>query len=129
MKALKIVFLKDWKNKVMALIIAVTLWTVVNFGNRTTLTVTRSVDIRNGNAGFTYRIKPQQVEITVYVVERLIASGYKEKVNAYVDLSGISRSGVYKLKVQVDSDLPLLVQPAGVEPSEVKVFAERKSLK
>jgi len=74
MKLLRDIFLKDWKYKVAALLISVSLWSVVNFGSRTAITVSRYVEVRNPKPEFTYKLNPDRVDITVYVVEKLLLS-------------------------------------------------------
>ncbi len=126
MRLLREIFLKDWKNKLTALVIALTLWSVVNFGNRTAITVSRYVEPRNERTGFSYRIRPERVDITVYVVERLLLSKFIEQVRAYVDLSGIDRPGVYRLRVKTETEIPILIHPASIDPPVVKVTVEER---
>jgi len=103
MRMLKEVFIRDWKYKLTALIIAVSLWSVVNFGSRTAITVSRYVEIREEKQEFLYRVSPERVNVTVYVVERLLLSKMIGKVKAYVDVSGIEEPGKYRLKVQTET--------------------------
>ncbi len=125
MKLLREIFLKDWKYKLMALAISFSLWSVVNFGSRTAITVTRYVELENTREGMVYKVKPERVDITVYVVERLLLSKMIERVRAYVDVKDISKPGVYRVKVQLETPLPVLIHPAGVEPPVVKVVVNR----
>ncbi|MDQ7082321.1 MAG: hypothetical protein Q9N34_04635 [Aquificota bacterium] len=125
MKLLREILLKDWKYKLMALAISFSLWSVVNFGSRTAITVTRYVELENTREGMVYRVKPERVDITVYVVERLILSKMIERVRAYVDLGGVEKPGIYKIKVRLETPLPILIHPAGVEPPVVKVIVNR----
>ncbi|NPA41251.1 MAG: hypothetical protein GXO18_03155 [Aquificae bacterium] len=121
MRVLKDIFLKDWKYKLMALLIAISIWSVVNFGSRTAITISRYVEIRNPKPEFEYKLHPERVDITVYVVERLLMSKLIEDVRAYVDVGSIERKGVYKLRVETESKLPILIHPASVDPPVIKV--------
>ncbi len=124
MKALKSIFLKDWQYKLMALVISVSVWSVVNFSNRTAITITRYVEIRNPDKSFTYEITPERVEITLYVVERLITSPLIKRIKAYVDVSPINRKGTYKIQVMVENKIPYFIKPASVDPPAVRVFVK-----
>jgi len=126
MRLLREIFLRDWRNKLTALVIALTLWSVVNFGSRTAITVSRYVEPRNERTGFSYRIRPERVDITVYVVERLLLSKFIEYVRAYVDLSEIDRPGVYRLRVRAQTEIPVLIQPASIDPPVVRVIVEKR---
>lgn len=121
MKLLREIFLKDWRYKLTALIIAVALWSVVNLGKRTAITVSRYVDIRGERPEFVYRVKPERVDITVYVVERLLFSKMIEEVRAYVNVSDIDRPGTYRLKVFTETKVPIFIHPASVDPPVVRV--------
>ncbi|WP_457601392.1 hypothetical protein [Hydrogenivirga sp.] len=127
MKLLKEVFLKDWKYKLAALIISVSLWSVVNFGSRTAITVSRYVEVRNPKPELVYRLNPDRVDITVYVVERLLLSRLIEEVKAYVDVSKIDKPGVYKLRVYAETAVPVLIHPTSVEPPTVRIRVYRKT--
>ncbi len=126
MRLLREIFLRDWKNKLTALLIAMALWGVVNFGNRTAITVSRYVELRNERTEFVYRVKPERVDITVYVVERLLLSKFIEHVSAYVDLSEIEKPGVYRLRVHTETKVPVLIHPASIDPPVVKISVERR---
>lgn len=126
MRVLRVVFLKDWRYKLIALVVSVTLWGVVNFGSRTTVTVSRYVEVEGGKHGYIYVVEPERVEITVYVVERLILSKLIEEVGAFVDVSNVRGQGVYRLKVKTKTLLPWFIHPASVEPPYVKVKVIRR---
>lgn len=126
MRLLKLIFIKDWRYKLIALTVSIALWGVVNFGSRTTITVSRYVEVRNGSQEFSYSVRPERVEITVYVVERLILSKLIAEVRAYVDVSGIKRPGNYRLKVKTETLLPWFIHPAGAEPPAVLVEVNRR---
>ncbi len=127
MKLLREIFLKDWKYKLVALVISMSLWSVVNFGSRTAITVSRYIEVRNPKQEFTYRLNPDRVDITVYVVERLLLSKLIEDVKAYVDVSRIDKPGTYKLRVFSETAIPILIQPTSVEPPIVRVRVLRRT--
>ncbi|RLJ71261.1 hypothetical protein BCF55_1560 [Hydrogenivirga caldilitoris] len=126
MRLLREIFVKDWKYKLAALLISVSLWSVVNFGSRTAITVSRYVEVRNPKPEFNYKLEPDRVEITVYVVERLLLSKLISHVRAYVDVSKIDKPGVYKLNVISETAVPVLIHPASVEPPVIKVRVLKK---
>jgi len=126
MGTLKDVLLKDWRYKLIALVVAVSLWSVVNFGSRVPITVSKYVEVRNGKQGLVYNVKPDRVNVTVYVVERLTLSKMMERVRVYVDVSGVGEPGNYKLRVITETELPFLVQPRGADPTTVEVLVEEK---
>ncbi len=121
MKLLRELFIRDWKYKLAALLISVSLWSVVNFGSRTAITVSRYVEVRNPKPEFLYRLNPDRVDITVYVIEKLLLSRLIEEVKAYVDVSEINKPGVYKLRVHSETAIPVLIHPTSAEPPIVKV--------
>ncbi len=126
MRLLRNIFVKDWRYKLIALVVSVTLWGVVNFGNRTTITVSRYVEVRNGIQGMSYTVRPDRVEITVYVVERLILSRFIGEVRAYVDVSELKSPGVYRVRVRTETAVPWFIHPASVEPPAVRVEVIRR---
>ncbi len=126
MRLLREIFVRDWKYKLTALIISVSLWSVVNFGSRTAITVSRFVELRGERAELIYRVEPERVSVTVYVVERLLLSKMIGKVKAYVDLSDIDRPGLYRIRVRTETKVPFLIHPASVDPPVVRVFVRRK---
>ncbi|MDQ7037937.1 MAG: hypothetical protein Q9N26_01875 [Aquificota bacterium] len=126
MRVLKLIFVKDWKYKLIALTVSIALWGVVNFGTRTTITVSRYVEVRNGSHGLQYSVRPDRVEITVYVVERLILSRFIAEVKAYVDVSKLKGPGSYRVKVRTETLLPWFIHPASVEPPAVLVEVNRR---
>ena len=126
MRLLNILFVRDWKYKLIALLVSITLWGVVNFGVRTTLTVSRYVEVEGESPEYTYRVDPDRVEITLYVVERLILSEIIDEMRAFVDVSNLKRPGVYRVKVRTDTLIPWLIHPTSVDPPEVKVTVIRR---
>jgi len=122
MKVLRDAFLRDWKYKLTALIISMALWSVVNLGKRTAITVSRYVEVRGEKPEFVYRVKPERVDITVYVVERLLFSKMIEEVRAYVNVSKIDKPGTYRLKVSTETRVPIFIHPASVDPPVVRVI-------
>lgn len=121
MKRIRELIFKDWRYKLIALLISVSLWSVVNVGSRTAISVSRYVEVRDGKAGYQYKVQPERVNITVYVVERLLFSRLIGYVKAYVDVSNIEDEGVYKLKVRTETKVPFLIHPATVDPPIVRI--------
>ncbi len=125
MRVLRYIFVAHWRYKVSALAISVILWGVVNFGSRTAVTLSRYVDIEGQKEGYVYKIEPERVDITVYVVERLLLSKFLGQVRAEIDVSGLEE-GLYVLKARAVSPVPVLIHPTGVEPPMVRVKITRK---
>lgn len=115
--------LEDWKYKLLALVVAMSLWSAVNLGNRVPVTVTRYIEIRNGSSDLIYELQPKSVNLRVYVSEKLLYSRFLKEVKAYVDLSHIKEPGTYRLKVNAETGVPLLVHPASIDPSFIEVVA------
>lgn len=122
MKVLREIFVFEWKYKLTALIIAVTLWGVVNLGSRTPVEVMRKVELRGDRLDFIYRVEPERVEVTVYVVEKLLFSDLVDRVKVFVNVSRINREGTYELKVEMETPFPVFIQPASASPPTVKVY-------
>ncbi|GEM_PF-1941622 len=128
MRWFRFIFITHWKYKLSAVFISVILWGVVNFGGRTAITLSRYVEVKGGTPEFSYSVYPERVDLTVYVVERLILSKFIGEVRVYVDVSDIKNSGTYTLKVISDSPFPILIHPTGVEPPVVKVKVNRRRM-
>ena len=125
MKLLRELFFRDWRYKLIALLISLSIWSVVNFGSRTAVTVSRYVELKNTNPEFRYKLSSEKVSITVYVVERLLTSHLIEEVRAFADVGHIVKPGTYRVKVRAESKLDILVHPASVDPPEIKVYVKR----
>ena len=128
MRWLKFVFVFHWRYKLSALLVSFVLWGVVNFGNRTIITLPYHVELVGAKEGFSYSVVPDRVELTLYVVERLLFSKSLRKVRVYVDVSPYSEEGSYTMKVRAETPAPFLIQPAGFEPQRVKVVIIRKRM-
>ena len=126
MKILKFIFLRDWKYKTVAILISIALWGVVNFGKRTPVTISKYVEITNRNEDLHYTVEPERVNITIYVVERLITSKFAEKIRSYVDVKNVSRPGSYKLQVKTTSELPFFIQPSAVDPPDIRLIVKKR---
>ena len=111
----------NWAYKLLALFLAFSLWAVVNFGSRTAVTLSKFVEIRGDSPEFIYKVYPERVEITVYMAERLLTSSITDHIKTYVDVSTLTKPGVYKRRVEVETDISLLLKPAAIEPKEVRV--------
>jgi hypothetical protein len=126
MKWIRLIFITHWRYKLSALLISGILWGVVNFGSRTAVTLSRYVEVRGGSTPFVYRVEPERVDLTVYVVERLLLSKFLTDVRVFVDVSELEKEGTYTLKVLFDSPFPVLIHPTGAEPPVVKVMVSRR---
>ncbi len=128
MKWLRYIFVLHWRYKLSAFLISAVLWGVVNFGNRTAITVPRYVEVIGEKKGFSYRIVPERVELTLYVIERLLFSRFLREVKVYVDVSPYDEEGSYLIEARARTPVPILIHPAGIEPLRVKVIITRKRM-
>ena len=120
------IFVFHWRYKLSALLVSFVLWGVVNFGSRTIITLPYHVELVGAREEFSYSVVPYKVDLTLYVVERLLFSKFLRKVRVYVDVSTYGKEGSYTVKVRAETPAPFLIQPAGIEPLRVKVVITRK---
>jgi len=125
MKVFRYIFITHWRYKVSALAISVILWGIVNFGSRTAVTLSRYVELEGKNEELSYVVEPERVDITVYVVERLLLSKFLGDVRVKIDVSDL-KEGSYVLKARAITPVPVLIHPTGVEPPMVRVKITRK---
>ena len=111
---------RDWKYKIVALITAVTLWAVVNLGTRVQVTIEKNVNIVNARNGFSYKIEPRKVKITLKLIERLNRAGVLSEITAYVDVKDM-KEGFSDAEVEVYTPLRPFISVQYIDPSKVKV--------
>ncbi len=120
MKGLKSILIKDWQYKLFALLMGLSLWVVLNIGQRVPMSVERSIEVINQSEGYEYRLERKKVKIRLEVMERLVSEEMVDRVKAYVDVRGL-KEGEYVLNVEI-GDLPkFLISVDKVEPEYVKV--------
>ncbi len=96
------------------------LWVVLNIGQRVPMSVERSIEVINQSEGYEYRLERKKVKIRLEVMERLVSEEMVDRVKAYVDVRGL-KEGEYVLNVEI-GDLPkFLISVDKVEPEYVKV--------
>jgi YbbR domain-containing protein len=114
---------EDIQYKVVSLIVGFLLWSAVNFGTRTSLSVEREVELKNTQNNYVYKLSKKRVRIKVSFVERLISEGALENIQPFVDVRGLN-TGRYSVKVEVRNPYKFLVSVDKVEPEKVEVIIQ-----
>jgi len=114
---------EDIQYKVVSLIVGFLLWSAVNFGTRTSLSVEREVELKNTQNNYVYKLSRKKVRIKVSFVERLISEGALENIQPFVDVRGLN-TGRYLVKVEVRNPYKFLVSVDKVEPEKVEVIIQ-----
>jgi YbbR domain-containing protein len=114
---------EDIQYKVVSLIVGFLLWSAVNFGTRTSLSVEREVELKNTQSNYAYKLSKKRVRIKVSFVERLVSEGALENIQPFVDVRGLN-TGRYLLKVEVRNPYKFLVSVDKVEPEKVEVIIQ-----
>ncbi len=121
MKKLEHLLYKDWKYKIIALITAITLWAIVNFGNRVQVTIERKIQVTNASSEFSYILRPEKVKIKLKLIERLNRSSIFANIIAYVNVKGF-KEGKTTAEVEVYTPLKPFISVQYIEPPRVEVF-------
>jgi len=114
---------EDIQYKVVSLIVGFLLWSAVNFGTRTSLSVEREVELKNAQNNYIYKLSKKRVKIKVSFVERLVSEGALENIQPFVDVRGLN-TGRYLVKVEVRNPYKFLVSVDKVEPEKVEVIIQ-----
>jgi YbbR domain-containing protein len=114
---------EDIQYKVVSLIVGFLLWSAVNFGTRTSLSVEREVELKNTQSNYAYKLSKKRVRIKVSFVERLVSEGALENIQPFVDVRGLN-TGRYLVKVEVRNPYKFLVSVDKVEPEKVEVIIQ-----
>jgi hypothetical protein len=114
---------EDIQYKVVSLIVGLLLWSAVNFGTKTSLSVEREVELKNAQDNYIYKLSRKKVRIKVSFVERLISEGALENIQPFVDVRGLN-TGRYLVKVEVRNPYKFLVSVDKVEPEKVEVIIQ-----
>jgi YbbR domain-containing protein len=114
---------EDIQYKVVSLIVGFLLWSAVNFGTRTSLSVEREVELKNAQDNYVYKLSKKRVRIKVSFVERLLSEGALENIQPFVDVRGLN-TGKYLLKVDVRNPYKFLVLVDKVEPEKIEVIIQ-----
>jgi diadenylate cyclase len=115
------------RPKLITLFLVFLSWLVITAKQGGILTVTSPIKFHNlpGNLVLVRSI-PEEVDVQVKVISRLIPPPQQLDIVADVDLAKI-REGTNHLSIKSDDiQLPLGVTLSGINPSVVKVIAERK---
>ena len=114
---------EDIQYKVVSLIVGFLLWSAVNFGTRTSLSVEREVELKNAQNNYIYKLSKKRVRVKVSFVERLVSEGALENIQPFVDVRGLN-TGRYLVKVEVRNPYKFLVSVDKVEPEKVEVIIQ-----
>ena len=114
---------EDIQYKVVSLIVGFLLWSAVNFGTRTSLSVEREVELKNAQNNYIYKLSKKRVRIKVSFVERLVSEGALENIQPFVDVRGLN-TGRYLVKLEVRNPYKFLVSVDKVEPEKVEVIIQ-----
>ena len=118
------------RPKLVTVFLVMLSWLIITAKQGGILTVTAPVKFHNLPDNLVLvKSSPEEVEVQVKVISRLIPSPKQLDIVADVDLAKISE-GVNHLAVKSDDlQLPLGVVASGINPSVVKVTTEKKSRK
>jgi YbbR domain-containing protein len=114
---------EDIQYKVVSLIVGFLLWSAVNFGTRTSLSVEREVELKNTQSNYAYKLSKKRVRMKVSFVERLVSEGALENIQPFVDVRGLN-TGRYLVKVEVRNPYKFLVSVDKVEPEKIEVIIQ-----
>jgi YbbR domain-containing protein len=114
---------EDLQYKLVSLIVGFLLWSAVNFGTRTSLSVEREVELKNTQSNYAYKLSKKRVRMKVSFVERLVSEGALENIQPFVDVRGLN-TGRYLVKVEVRNPYKFLVSVDKVEPEKVEVIIQ-----
>ncbi|MCS7171466.1 MAG: hypothetical protein NZ851_04025 [Aquificaceae bacterium] len=120
MRIFKGIFIKDWQYKVLAVLMGIALWFVLNMGDRVSVTIERPVEIMNQEVGYEYRLDRKKVRIRLKVMERFVSEEVLEWATAGISVKGL-KEGEYSLKVEVKNLPRFLVSIEKVEPEHLRV--------
>jgi diadenylate cyclase len=118
------------RPKLVTLFLVFLSWLVITAKQGGILTITAPIKFHNlpGNLVFV-RSTPEEVDVQVKVISRLIPPPKELDITADVDLAKI-REGTNHIAIKNDDlQLPLGVTVSGINPSVVKVIAEKKMRK
>jgi len=115
------------RPKLVTLFLVFISWLVITAKQGGILTVTAPIKFHNLPVNLVLvRNTPEEVDVQVKVISRLIPSPRQLDIVADIDLAKI-REGTNQLAIKSDDlQLPLGVTVSGINPSVVKVVAERK---
>jgi YbbR domain-containing protein len=125
MKELKNWFLKNIDIKLLSLFLAIILWLYIAGGENPMVENFIDISITQTNLGEDLVIKefPANVSVGIRGPENIINNISSHQIKGIVNLSEISKEGLYKLKVEVIP--PKNTQITRIIPSEIKVEVEK----
>ncbi len=121
MKKFEYILYKDWKYKLIALGAAITLWAIVNFGNRVHVTIERQIRVINAKSNYSYEIRPAKVKIKLTLIERLNRASIFSEIVAFVNVKNME-IGRSNAEVEVYIPLRPFISVKYIEPPRVEVY-------
>ncbi len=120
MKVVKDFLLKDWPYKLIALFMGFSLWAILNFGGKITMSLEKPIEVFNPKEGYTYKLDKKRVRVRLHVVERFISEEMIEKIRVGIDVKGLEE-GEYVIKIQAKNLPRFVASVEKVEPDYVRV--------
>ncbi|MCS7307274.1 MAG: hypothetical protein NZ526_01845 [Aquificaceae bacterium] len=117
---LRSVFIEDWQYKLLAFLMSVTLWFLLNLGERVPIAIERQVELVDQEQGYEYRLERKRVKIRLMAMERLVSEEVIEKITVRVSVKGL-KEGEYTVKPHVHHLPAFLVSLERIEPEYIKV--------
>ena len=114
------------KYLIISFILAVFIWTAVNYGERLPLDITRFVEIKGKREGYIYKIEPVFVDITLLVSRKLLRSKFIQEITVSIDVSNLEE-GKHFVKVVPYTPIPILIEPTAVNPPVIEVTVRKFS--
>ena len=114
------------KYLLISLVLAVFIWTAVNYGERLPLDITRFVEVKGKKEGYIYEIEPMFVDITLLVSRRLLRSKFIQEIKVSIDVSNL-KEGKHFVKVVPYTPFPILIEPTAVNPPVIEVIVKKSS--
>ncbi len=125
MRDIKKWFLKNIEIKFFSLFLAVILWVYIASGENPIIEnyIDVSLTINNLKENLVIKEIPGNISIGIRGPKDILTNLSPDKISGIIDLSEISESGVYKVKVEAEP--PQRVKIIRIIPSEIKVEIER----
>ncbi len=114
------------KYLLISFVLAIFIWTAVNYGERLPLDITRFVEVKGKKEGYIYEIEPMFVDITLLVSRRLLRSKFIQEIKVSIDVSNLEE-GRHFVKVVPYTPIPILIEPTAVNPPVIEVIVKKSS--
>ncbi|RMH79424.1 MAG: hypothetical protein D6674_07965 [Acidobacteria bacterium] len=112
--------ISDWQYKLLALLLSISFWLMLNLGERVSISVEKNLQVINKEGGMDYKVDRKRVKLRLRVIERLVTEEMIEGIKVYADVKGLSE-GEYIIKVDVYNPSRFLIGIERIEPDYVRV--------